>query len=247
MTTLRLLTWNVLHRVHGVNWAEPCLKAFPDERVRCERIAARVAGWLEGGVDVVCLQEVSGDQLTVLRNVVRGSVHVQRAPRTPRLRVEGQNALTDAAELLVTVVTWPGARLLEGRAYENDPGKGLLAVEASGCLVLNTHVTHGEPGLEQLSLLKELARSAPCAVVLGDFNAPIEVVAGVLGEGFVFADLSGQGPTRVANPGNPLGKVIDHVVVWGGSASAARRLDGEGLSDHHPVSAAIGPGTPKGS
>ncbi|MBL8921266.1 MAG: endonuclease/exonuclease/phosphatase family protein [Myxococcaceae bacterium] len=240
MTTLRVLTWNVLHRVHGVNWAEACLRAFPDERVRSERIAARVARWLAGGIDAVCLQEVSGDQLAVLRGLVGGSVFVQRAPRTPRFRAEGQTPLVDASELLVTIAARSDAKLLEGRAYENDQGKGLLAVEAApGCLVLNTHVTHGAPGLAQLSQLRALASGAPSAVVLGDFNAPLDVVTRALGEGFVVADVSGQGPTRVASPDNPAGKVIDHVVVWRGNASEAHVLQGEGLSDHHPVSATI--------
>lgn len=239
MATLRLLTWNVLHRVHGVNWAEACLQGYPDERVRNERLAARVARWLEGDVDVVCLQEVSGDQLAALRRVARSSVFVHTAGRVPRFRIEGQAPLGDASENLVTLVARASATRTDGRVFDNDPGKGVLAVDVTpGCLVLNTHVTHGTPGLVQLSLLKAMASAAP-AVVLGDFNAPLDVVAPALGEGFVAADLSGQGPTRVANPGNPAGKVIDHLMVRRGQVSEARVLDDEGLSDHRPVCAVV--------
>lgn len=238
--TLRLLTWNVLHRVHGVNWAEPCLERFPDEAVRTGRIAARVARWLDDGVDVICLQEVSGDQLAAVRRLARAEVFVQRAPRLPRFRVEGQAPLGDASENLVTLVAHAGARLREGRAYAEDAGKGLLAVEVTPRhLVVNTHVTHGAPGLTQLALVRALAEASPGAAVLGDFNAPVEVVGRALGAAFCFGDVSGQGPTRVANPGNPAGKVIDHLVVLRGQVSDCAVLDSEGLSDHHPVAGRV--------
>ena len=32
MSALRVTTWNVLHRVHGLNWKEPAVARFSDER-----------------------------------------------------------------------------------------------------------------------------------------------------------------------------------------------------------------------
>lgn len=238
MPTLRLVTWNVLHRVHGTNWAEACLAAFPDEAPRVEQIASRVAQWLGSGVDAVCLQEVSGDQLAALRaKVSPAQVFAHRAPRMPRLRVSGP-ALRDPAEFLVTVVAGGGASQVEGKAFVSDEGKGALVVDVGGGLrLINTHVTHGELGKAQVSLLAEFAQASKGAVLLGDFNAPAQAVGAVLGAGFRFADLSGQGPTRVANDTYPQGKTIDHVIVFEGSLSDAKVLENGGLSDHHPVSA----------
>lgn len=238
MPTLRLVTWNVLHRVHGTNWAEACLAAFPDEAPRVEQIAARVAQWLGSGVDAVCLQEVSGDQLAALRATVSpAQVFAHRAPRLPRLRVPGP-ALRDPAEFLVTLVSGAGASQVEAKAFVSDEGKGTLVVDVGGGRrLINTHVTHGELGRAQVSLLAEFAQAASGAVLLGDFNAPAQAVGAVLGDGFVFADLSGQGPTRVASDAYPSGKVIDHVIVRGGTLSDAKVLESAGLSDHHPVTA----------
>lgn len=237
---MRLVTWNVLHRVHGVNWAEPCLEAWPDERLRQEHVARRVAGWLADGVDAVCLQEVSGDQLALLEALVLpGRCFSQRAPRLPTLRVKDA-ALGDSSEHLVLLTASPAVRIASD-AFQNDPGKGFLAVRPSGgpCLV-TTHVSHGAPGEVQLRLLAQLARQQTPAVVLGDFNAPVrDVVAGV-GDGFVAADLSGQGPTRVATPSASSGKVIDHLLVHGGQVRAASVLPTEALSDHHPVIGEVG-------
>lgn len=229
---MRVITWNVLHRVHAVNWSEPCIAHFPDERVRLEAIAVRVAAWLREGVDAVCLQEVSGDQLAALGEL---PVATHRYPRVPRLRDGGASPLVDSAEHLVTVTRKP-ARLISSRTFDNDPGKGFLAVDVGGLTLVNTHVTFSTGGTPQLALLSAEAR--PPSVVVGDFNAPAPVVAAGLGAGFVLADLAGR-TTRVSTPQYPDGKAIDHVAARGVRIITARVLDAEGLSDHHPVEATL--------
>jgi hypothetical protein len=65
MAAIAMATWNVLHRVHAENWAEPAIEAHPDERARVEAIATRVERMLlvDRTIDAIGLQEVSGDQL----------------------------------------------------------------------------------------------------------------------------------------------------------------------------------------
>jgi endonuclease/exonuclease/phosphatase family metal-dependent hydrolase len=245
MRSLRVTTWNVLHRVHAVNWKEPPIAAFPDERVRIDGVATLVASWLAGAVDVVCLQEASGDQLARLRSVVRAPVRFfeHTYPRVPRVRASGQRAdLDDPTEHLVVLANAPDAKAAYARTFETDDGKGLLAVDLGDDLtVIDTHVSFGPRRDAQLAVLSELARRSPRgAVILGDFNAPADVVAAGFGESAVsISDLAGSSrPTRIAT-GEQGGRTIDHVVVVGGSLASATVLDGNGLSDHNPVNATV--------
>lgn len=236
----RVASWNVLHRVHGLNWGEPAIAAFPEERPRQEGIVARVRALLEEGVQAVGLQEVSGDLLGALREGLGGSVCVlgHRAPRLPRLRQEGPPGLDDASEYVAIVTVDPAATPGPASAFESDRGKGFFSVDlVGGTRFLSTHISFGPRAGDQIAQLL----TAHPSVVVGDFNAPAGGVAAALGGAWTLADLSHQGPTRVAASGNP-GKVIDHIAVHRGRVLEARVLDARGLSDHHPIVALIEPG-----
>jgi endonuclease/exonuclease/phosphatase family metal-dependent hydrolase len=235
-------TWNVLHRVHAVNWKEAPVVAFPDERVRIAGISQRIASWLGAGVDVVCLQEVSGDQLASLRGVLGDAAHVFQHlyPRLPRVRGGGGSVLDDASEHLVTIVSACGARNVGAQTFAADPGKGMLVVEIDDLIrVINTHVSFGPRAAAQLAMLVEAANeTSRGAIVLGDFNTPAEAVQGSLGPAFCLSDLRSQRATRVATSDHP-GRTIDHVAVQGGAIESATVLDDEALSDHAPVTATV--------
>jgi len=237
---VRIITWNVLHRVHAVNWSEAPVAAFPDELVRMEGIARRVGAWLAGEADVVCLQEVSGDQLALLRSSARGDVRVfeHLYPRLPRIRGEGGPVLTDATEHLVTLAATPEARELMGHTFASDPGKGFLVVTLGDEVrIVNAHVSFGaNRAAKQLARVVESA-VAP-AIVVGDFNASVEAVQADLGPTFRLSDLRGQPVTRIPTGDRP-GRIIDHVAVAGGTIAQATVLDAELLSDHAPVAATV--------
>jgi endonuclease/exonuclease/phosphatase family metal-dependent hydrolase len=248
--SLQVTTWNVLHRIHAVNWNESPRELFPDESVRIEKISALVLGLFASGNMVVCLQEVSGDQLASLRSVVGGanvnlSLFHHEYPRVPKLRIEGPAELADRTEHLVTLVaatTTPtqAARHIGAQTFARDPGKGHLVVDVGGVAVINTHVTYGKRRDEQLASVAFAARSfsGTAVVIVGDFNSECDSVRSVLGEGFELSDVIGQRPTRVATP-DKAACSIDHVVVLRGRIESATVLDAGGLSDHNPVVARV--------
>lgn len=237
MAGMRVTTWNVLHRFHAVNWKEAPATTYPDERVRIARITERVVEWLRGDVDVVCLQEVSGDQLESLRSAVGASVHVSthRHPRLPTLRVPSRESLTHPAEFLVTL-TKRAPVTSRGEGFETDGGKGVLEVQFDDVTVLNTHVSFGNKRDTQLQRLSE--RLVQRSVVMGDFNAPLDVIAEALGTELSRAELAGQWSTRFGDSPSD-GQHIDHVFSRGGLVRDAKVIDIGDVSDHRAVSAHV--------
>ena len=244
-----VVTWNVLHRIHAVNWDEPAIRAWPDERARMASIAAHVAAL---GADVVCLQEVSGDQLAVLRDVVDGEILAAAHPRVPAYRQRFEAPVLRApAEHLVVIVRGQGARQVAAATFAEDPGKGYLAVAlADGTHVITTHVTHGAPHAAQCAVLAAqgaalAARAAGPApvIVCGDFNADRIVCAARLGPALVAAaPPPASRPTRPRTAPSAKSQDIDHVFVRGAVPGEVAVLDGEGRSDHNPVGARVARG-----
>ncbi|MGV3620416.1 MAG: endonuclease/exonuclease/phosphatase family protein [Archangium sp.] len=233
---MRVVTWNVLHRIHAENWAEDSVAAFPDEAKRVEGLTRQISDWLAGDVDVVCLQEVSGDLLEALRSAIRVNVFTHKHPRLPMLKRPSGTQLQRPAEYLVTFSKRDGTRTA-GHEYPQDGGKGALEVELEhGVTVINTHVSTGHKHTAQFATLASLL--TPRCVVAGDFNELREVVHPALGNDLVCSDLRGQLATRFGQSKND-GKVIDHVLVRGGVIVSATVLDTGHLSDHRPVKAVI--------
>jgi endonuclease/exonuclease/phosphatase family metal-dependent hydrolase len=233
---LNVVTWNVLHRVHAVNWDEPAIGRWPVERERLDSIAWFIASLY---ADVDCLQEVSGDQVARLREVERGDVLATRFPRVPACRRRFESpGLRDPGEYLVTIVRGTGARLVAAATFPTDPGKGFQRVElASRVTCVCTHVTYGDARRAQLAMLVGDA-GAGCmpTVVCGDFNADRDTVGAELGPAFAPAAPRPGGPrTRPASRPGDEPEDIDHVFVARGTPLDAEVLDGGGRSDHNPV------------
>lgn len=237
--SLAVVTWNVLHRVHGVNWDEEgVIERYPDERVRLATIAARLATC---DADVICLQEASGDLVVALRAAVGGGdgeVFASPYPRVPHYyrRFEPPQ-LADPNEYLVTIVRAPGARLVGSEAFATDPGKGFQIVEVDGATVVCTHVSYGERMAAQCARLVEAVDGvAGMVVVCGDFNADRDACSACLGAAFACAvPPVGAAPTRPRTDGSDKAQMIDHVFVRGGRIVEAAVLDAAGASDHNPL------------
>lgn len=233
-TDVIVVTWNVLHRIHAVNWSEPAIANWTDERSRLGSIADFIAAT---DADVLGLQEVSGDQLAMLRDVEDGELFATKYPRLPSFRRATTETLRDAAEYLVTIVREAGARLVCAESFPTDGGKGFQRVDlANGSTVINTHVSFSDKRPAQLARLAEEARTAPgLAVICGDFNADRATCGAALGDDFTAAVPLDGLHTRPRQKPSEKSEDIDHVFVRGGKALEASVLDGETRSDHNPV------------
>jgi endonuclease/exonuclease/phosphatase family metal-dependent hydrolase len=239
---MEVVTWNVLHRVHAENWREAVPDRFPIEAERIARITRRVAGLLAGDDVVVCLQEVSGDQLRSLReNVKHHAIVAFRYPRVPALRTGAPCPLDEPGEHLVTIGA--GAALVTATAWANDPGKGALVVDVPGLRVVNTHQSGGEKRGTQLAALGALAGDR--TVVAGDFNSGAADVLAGLGGGFIAAGFAEDAlptrprPERADRPADKP-RAIDHILTRGLDVDTAVVVDVDGESDHNLVHATVG-------
>ncbi len=238
-SALAIGTWNVLHRVHAENHAEPVVERWPDEAARVAAIAARIASTIASGAsEVVCLQEVSSALRDALDTALAPThtLHAHTYPRVPRFRVATRTTLADAREHLV-ILAPRGATTLHAETFSKDPGKGALVVAArADAVVIATHVSAGARGPAQLDRLAALVaehRARGLVVVAGDFNTDAERVSAALGVRCAMLDPAG-GPTR-RFPTGLGGHDIDHLVAHGGRWRTAVVEDGGALSDHQPV------------
>jgi endonuclease/exonuclease/phosphatase family metal-dependent hydrolase len=228
-----VISWNVLHRVHAVNWDEPAIAAHPEERERIRAIAA----WLAANpADAQCLQEVSGDQLAAILEVVpRERVHASMHPRVPKLFKGKRATLADPHEYLVTIAE---GRLASATTFDDDKGKGFQIVELAGGTVINVHAGWGDKHAGHCAQLAEAAwLRRGLVVMLGDFNADRATTLADLGSGFIASTL--DKPTRPRQQPSEKSETIDHVVVRNGVIAEAHVLDGVDLSDHRPVLARV--------
>jgi endonuclease/exonuclease/phosphatase family metal-dependent hydrolase len=233
---LAVVTWNVLHRVHAVNWREPAIDAHPDEAARIAAITRRIATGLPPA-DVVCLQEASGDQVASLRAALGGaSIFTWTYGRVPSLHRPGPPPLADAAEHLVVLVRGP-ARLVHAETFPSDRGKGFLSVDVGGTLVVDTHTTPGPKHAAQCARLADHAAAHRGPVVItGDFNEDRATSLAHLGPGFTPAlPREPALPTRPRTDASTKSQTIDHAMVRGATVVSAEVLGGEGLSDHNPL------------
>lgn len=235
---MRILTWNVLHRVHAETHAEPAIRRWPDEAERVRGVASLLAETLQG-CQVALLQEVSGDVLAQLRTqLVDWAVLNHQYPRVPRQK-GASRTVADPTEHLV-VVAPKGAKVLRAQTFENDPGKGFLMVRVSDELVvLSTHVTWGPKGEAQLPVLAQLLAQTPGLCIGGDFNTGREVISKHVGADVAFS-VPPEGSARTRPENDPTGGAdIDHLLSRTAALAEVSVLEHHGLSDHRPVAATL--------
>lgn len=230
---MRLITWNVLHRIHAENWDEAAvLAAFPDEAVRLDAILRRIEAWMSASPDTcVALQEVSGDLLARLRARFPEAVHAFQYEELPRLRTPGPDPLMDPSQHLVTL--WTGATTLGGEDFSDGGGYGFLVVQRGALRVVNTHVRFGPPGGPQVARLREVAGPGS-TVVCGDFNRGEASALEDLGPGYEAASAH-----RSVDFERREG--IDHVFVRNLSGVPLLLAAAGAESDHPPVAARLTP------
>ncbi len=223
---MKILSWNVLHRVHAENYGEPSIVRWADETARVTGIIDLLR---ETRCDVALLQEVSGDVLAALRAAFP-HVLSHEYPRVPRQKRPAKT-IDDTKEHLV-VLAPTGSKVSRAQTFPNDPGKGLLRVEVSpGLFVISTHVSWGPKAAPQWPLLAQALTDVDGVVCLGgDFNTGGDEVSRALGPE-VQRGLVGEGAltTRAG------GENIDFLFVRGASLSEVQVLPHGDLSDHRPI------------
>jgi len=234
---MKILTWNVLHRVHAETHREPAVERWPDETARLRGVVDLIANALErDGFEVVLLQEVSGDVLAALRvRLPAWSVIDHVYPRVAKQRA---GSCKDPKEHLV-VVAPIGSKVVRAQTFESDPGKGFLMVGLpKGLTVITTHVSWGAKGAAQLAVLSTVLGELQTPACLGgDFNAPRESVARAAGKDVTFAGIPPGSPRT--RPQGDDGEDIDHLLAKHAVLSDVSVLEHHELSDHRPVAARI--------
>lgn len=241
---LPVATWNVLHRIHAVNWSEPAIAAHADEDARVAAIAKRVRALAADDGRVVALQEVSGDQVTALRDELADfEVVVAAYPRVPKYFRPEQVAAwpRDATEYLVVVAPLGEVRSFESYAFPSDGGKGFLSLQlASRVLVVAAHVSWGDKRPAQLAELAAGVRAhGGPAVVLGDFNEARDIVVGDLGAEFVAGVPAPGLTTRPRAVTSTKSENIDHAIAFRARLRDVEVASAGGLSDHNIVVATL--------
>lgn len=236
---MKLLTWNVLHRVHAETHAEPTIVRWPDEALRVRAVASWVAKAVtREGFEVALLQEVSGDVLAMLKSQLHGHAVLNHV--YPRVPAQKGHSLRDPSEHLV-VVAPQGAKLVRAQTFENDRGKGfLMVVLKSGLTVISTHISWGHKAIPQLLVLGQVLRDVPQSVCLGgDFNAGRDEVLKAIDADVTISSLPEGSPRTRPQDNESGGGDIDHLLCRRGKLVDVSVLDNGELSDHRPVAATL--------
>jgi endonuclease/exonuclease/phosphatase (EEP) superfamily protein YafD len=239
---VKILTWNVLHRVHAETYADPAIAPWPLEEKRVEGVVRFVSRALKKeGFSVVLLQEVSGDVLAALREALpEWDVFDHCYPRMPRQKMP--STLKDPREHLV-VIAPSGSTMVRAHTFESDQGKGFVMVRIpGGFVVASVHLTWGGKALPQLAVVAQVLADAQTPLVMGgDFNAGRRVVEEAAGPSVKISSLPEPNPLRTRPDADGTGgSDIDHLLARHATLKDARVLESEGLSDHRPVSATVG-------
>lgn len=189
---MKIVSWNVLHIVHEFNHAfdeSPVLTKYElrtgsnsNEQVRLTEIVATIGGFVSDET-IVCLQEVPGDLLVMLREIPGVQVLTHRYERVPQLKAFDYGFYRDPSEYLVTVV--PDSMDVRGTdtIVFAEPGKACLVVVFRDLMVMNVHVPFGSS--RHLAAVRMLVDGIPPGmefVVVGDFNMSASRLGRILDE-----------------------------------------------------------------
>ena len=231
-------SWNVLHFVHGINYDEHPVDTMP-ERARIDGICGIVDDLLRD-VQVLCLQEVSGDLLVQLKLAFAPRFHImdKRSGRAPSVRKRtsphfGTN-IEHSEHLVIMVHRDMDIESVRSGAFASDAGKGFLKVAiAGGPRVVCTHLpfdkSHRADQLAQMGL-----DDSAFTIVCGDMNSTELHVPGLMRVPFASDGLVSRPKSR---------SNIDLVLTDGLADGPCQIADGSRFSDHNPVVVRIAPPT----
>ena len=207
-----IISWNVLHIIHELNYAKDQSLVInrysindncSSEKLRLNDIIKVLRELLVQYSTLecfICLQEVPGDLLPMLREMLdsRAGMTLASKPllythtysRIPRIKGQYKNSpYTDSNESLVIIHYNPRIAPKEGSESKNiekyaqnddrllwtpcpiDPGKGALTLTtATGFSVINTHVPYNNEAANQLLRNIPWPKNSNPFVCVGDIN-----------------------------------------------------------------------------
>ena len=272
-----VISWNVLHMIHEINYtydASPVVNRYrikenwANEKSRLSDITQVLSNLLVQYSTTecfICLQEVPGDLLPMLHEMIQShvgsvlankpTVHMRTYSREPRIRgQQGGVVYGDPSESLVTIHYDPHA-VADDSVYWTpcpaDPGKAALTVKTvSGLSVVNTHVPFNDAPARALLADIRWPDDHSLFVLVGDINRRssnlmkmIAELQAEWGSPLQLCSIATDKPTRagLSSNGTLQKSWIDHYVL---SAPLRDRVmppaivyDEVGdISDHYPIS-----------
>lgn len=147
---MKIVSWNVLHLIHELNYAfhESYVinkYGIHNEQKRLDDIFGALNKHLSDDT-VICLQEVPGDLLVLLKTIKNVNVFEYRYSRIPKIKnLKFSQIYTDPTEYLVMIIPTSLAKdaISQSAIQFDDPGKACQIVQLDKLLIMNIHVPMG--------------------------------------------------------------------------------------------------------
>jgi hypothetical protein len=207
MPSINVCTFNCLHIYHEKRYVPDSLtlQAHSNEPKRIQGLVAFISSQLTNDT-VVCLQEVSGDLLSALREEFNATHHVISLAHNRVPQPVDDFRYADPGEYLCTIIPCSVDKetIKEEFLYFTTKGKGALITSFGNVMIINTHCTVHEQGVLDLVSLYTLfgqpfveINSNHYVLLLGDTNNEIKAILEVFDQ---------VHPGRVSN-------VVDHDAI----------------------------------
>eukprot|EP00996_Jenningsia_fusiforme_P002330 NODE_3161_length_1034_cov_46.881218_g2905_i0.p1 GENE.NODE_3161_length_1034_cov_46.881218_g2905_i0~~NODE_3161_length_1034_cov_46.881218_g2905_i0.p1 ORF type:complete len:277 (+),score=44.85 NODE_3161_length_1034_cov_46.881218_g2905_i0:57-887(+) len=250
METCTIASWDVTHRLRALSNPSGnlnLLKRYESESLRVSGVSQFVSSLLEKDSRVICLQEVSGEQLDDLRKSLGSRVSIFDFNLSA-----SEASSRDRAEYLVTLTDLPSAQPAAAFSFPGHPRKGVLAVKVkSNLIVCNVLCNSNEANKKQIreTLMRSLvvpflaSSKQNQAVAAGYFGCSLETVFLAVGEMTYCTgeDLSsyyleGKRSSHHSQENH------DHIIGLGGAQiSDSVMFPNENLSSHQPLQVTVYP------
>lgn len=181
---MKIISWNVLHIIHELNYAlnssyvinkYDIANSEANEQKRLVDIFSTIRKHLSDET-VICLQEVPGDLLTLLKKLTGMGIFEYQYTRIPKIKnlIKYQHIYSDPAEYLVILIPdklAQDAKQLQTIQFD-DPGKACSVVQIDKMLIMNTHVPMGTAYREKA--FEQIGEFVDCTeldfMLVGDMN-----------------------------------------------------------------------------
>lgn len=152
---MKIISWNVLHIIHELNHVfndSPVLDKYLRNEVKRLTDIFNAIKALMNENSVICLQEVPGDLLTLLKQLPNTTVFEYKYSRVPtikysrapiRILKELEPIYDDPAEYLVTLVHQKHSATALQTIQFDDPGKACQVTQIGDTIVMNAHIPFG--------------------------------------------------------------------------------------------------------